>query len=388
MSTTSQNPIPVWSKLPKTSKSIFTTMSALAQETNAINLSQGYPDFDCAADLQELVTKYMGLGYNQYAPMAGVSRLLENIANKIDRLYNCELNPTEEITITAGATQAIYTAITSLIRENDEVIVFEPAYDSYVPTIQLSGGKPIYIRLSSPDFSIPWRDVKKLISGRTRMIIINTPHNPTGNVLTKKDYEELMTIVKNSNILLLFDEVYEHIVFDEHQHLSALSFPELRERSLVTFSFGKTFHNTGWKVGYCVAPPYLTKEFRKVHQFITFSVNTPAQYALADYLMDENNYKELSAFYQEKRDFFLDAIKDSRFQFTPAQGTYFQILDYSRISEANDLDFAVELTRKHKVASIPLSPFYSNQQDFTVLRFCFAKKRETLARAAEILNKC
>ncbi len=382
-----QMQIPIFSKLPKTGTTIFATMSQLAAQHQAINLSQGYPDFDCSPALIELVYKYMKDGHNQYAPLAGVPALREQIASKVNRAYDCAVNPETDITVTSGATQAIYTAITSMIRENDEVIVFEPSYDSYTPSILLNNGRPIYIRLEGPDFHIPWKAVKKVMTARTRMIIINTPHNPTGSVLSAEDMEELHHIVKDNNILLLFDEVYEHMVFDKGEHLSVLKYPALRDRSLVMYSFGKTFHNTGWKLGYCIAPAYLMKEFRKVHQYLIYCVNTPLQYALAAHLEDPSHYEGIADMYQQKRDLFLELIQKSRFKFVPTQGTYFQVLDYSAISTEKDIEFAKELTIKSKVASIPLSPFYSKKDNQHLLRFCFAKKDETLERAAQILCK-
>ncbi len=380
-----QMQIPVFSKLPKTGTTIFSTMSQLAEEHQAINLSQGYPDFDCSPTLIDLVYKYMQAGHNQYAPLAGVLSLREQIAKKVNSMYEADVDPQTDVTITSGATQAIFTAITSMIREDDEVIVFEPSYDSYSPSISLNGGRPIYIRLQAPDFHIPWKAVKKVMTARTRMIIINTPHNPTGSILSAEDMEELHHIVKDNNILLLFDEVYEHMVFDQKQHLSVLKYPALRERSLVMYSFGKTFHNTGWKLGYCIAPAYLMKEFRKVHQYLIYCVNTPLQYALSEYLEDASHYTGIGEMYQEKRDLFLGMLEKSRFSFVPTQGTYFQVLDYSAISDEKDIDFAKRLTSEHKVASIPLSPFYSKKVDQQMLRFCFAKKEETLRQAAQIL---
>lgn len=379
--------VPVWSKLPTTGTTIFTIMSQLAQVHKAINLSQGFPDFDCSPELMSLVYKYMKKGHNQYAPMAGVMKLREQIAQKATNAYGLNLNPLTNVTVTAGATQAIYTAITALIRENDEVIVFEPAYDSYVPAIQLNGGKPIYVQLEGPDYHIPWQHVKKLMNSRTKMIILNTPHNPTGAILTAADMDMLENIVRSSNILILGDEVYEHIVFDKNSHHSLLRYPNLWERSLITCSFGKIFHITGWKVGYCLGPSYLMKEFRKVHQYITFSVNTPVQHALAEYLQNEDNYHSLANFYQEKRDYFIKLIQGTNFKFQPSKGSYFQLLDYSNITDERDKDFAIRLTKEFGVASIPISVFYNNKLDQKMLRFCFAKQNETLEKAAERLHK-
>lgn len=382
MSTTK---IPVWTKLPATGTSIFSVMSHLAHQHDAINLSQGFPDFEGSPELVALVHEFMQKGFNQYAPMPGVMSLREQIATKIDRLYGLSVQPDTEITITAGATAAIYTAITAHVREGDEVIVFEPAYDSYVPAIMLAGGRPNSVQLEAPDYRIPWDSVKKVMNTRTRMIIFNTPHNPTGTVLHKEDMDELYNIIKDTNILILSDEVYEHMIYDGQRHESILNYPKLYERSLVTFSFGKTFHNTGWKIGYCVAPTYLMNEVRKVHQFVTFAVNTPIQHALAAYLKNEAHYLALPDFFQKKRDLFLALLKGSRFKWQPCSGSYFQLLDYSAITDEKDTDFAERLTKEIGVASIPVSAFYNNGLDQKMLRFCFAKKEETLEKAAALL---
>lgn len=375
------------SKLPKTGLSVFATMSGMADEYGAINLSQGFPDFECSIKLIGLVNKYMFNGHNQYAPMNGVMKLRETIAEKTERLYSASYNPETEIIITTGATQAIYTAISAFIREDDEVIVLEPAYDSYIPAIKLNGGVPVCIPLSHPDYSINWNNVRKRLSHHTKMIIINTPHNPTGTVFTKKDLLELERITKHTDIIILSDEVYEHIIFDGRQHQSVCLFPSLAERSIIVNSFGKTFHITGWKTGYCLGPEDLMKEFRKIHQFIVFCSNHPIQHALADFLKNKSNYEGLNEFYREKRDFFLRHLKSSRFKQTPASGTYFQLLDYSRISDEPEMDFAQRLIKEHKVGSVPVSSFYNNPVNNFILRFCFAKSEETLERAAEILCK-
>jgi methionine transaminase len=375
------------SKLPNVGTTIFTIMSKMAEEYNAINLSQGFPDFEVSAELIELINKQMKSGKNQYAPMPGIMPLREIIAEKTNNLYSLKYNPETEITVTAGGTQAIYTAITAIIREDDEVIVFEPSYDCYVPAIELNGGRPIYIQLKQPDYAIDWNEVQKAINSRTKMIIINTPHNPTGSILAASDLERLSKITAGSNIVILSDEVYEHILFDGFEHQSVARFPKLAERSFIVSSFGKTFHATGWKVGYCVAPAVLMTEFRKVHQFLVFSVNTPIQYALAEFLQNENNYKGLEKFYQEKRDYFAKLLKGSKFGLRPANGTYFQLLDYSKISEEKEMAFAEYLTKKIGVASIPVSVFYHKAFDNKVLRFCFAKSNETLEKAAEKLMK-
>ena len=373
------------SKLPEVPTSIFSVMSALALENNAINLSQGFPDFDSDLNLISLVNNAMLLGKNQYAPMPGVFSLRTIIAEKIASLYGRTYNPATEITITAGATQAIFTAIAATIKKGDEVLIFKPAYDSYQPTIELFGGKAISVQLNPENFNIDWELVKSLITNKTKMVIINTPHNPSGRILTTNDMLQLEAILKDTNILLLSDEVYEHIIFDGEKHQSAALYPGLAERAFIVASFGKTFHNTGWKVGYCLAPAALMKEFQKVHQFNVFSVNHPTQEALAEYLKTPSHYLDLSSFYQQKRDLFLHLIKDSRFEFTPSKGTYFQLLNFRNITEEKDTDFAILLTKKHKLASIPISVFNEQQLDTKVLRFCFAKTDDTLKKAAEIL---
>jgi len=373
------------SKLPNAGVTIFAKMTALANQHGAINLAQGFPDFLSSKKLISLVNNYMKKGMNQYAPMPGVLALRERIAEKVADLYKREFSPEKEITITAGATQAIYAAIAALIHEDDEVIVFEPAYDSYIPAIRVHRGMPVTIALKAPDYRIDWEMVKKKITHRTKMIMINTPHNPTGTVLSKNDMVQLEKITSGTDIIILSDEVYEHIIFDGIRHESILHYPALRERSIVVFSFGKTYHNTGWKIGYVLAPEMITKEFRGLHQFEVFSVNTPIQYALADFMQDKEEYLSVNNFYQQKRDLFCNLLKDSKFKLKPSAGTYFQLLDYASITDMPDMDFADELTVKHKVASIPLSPFYRDKPEDRMLRFCFAKKDETLKKAAEIL---
>jgi methionine transaminase len=373
------------SKLPNVGTTIFTVMSALANEYKAINLSQGFPNFECSPALVSLINEYMKKGMNQYAPMQGIMPLREIIAEKMQDLYGAKYNPEKEINITAGGTEAIYAAITAVINEGDEVIVFEPAYDCYVPAIELSGGIPIYIQLKAPDYTIDWNEVKKKVSHRTRMIMINTPHNPTGAVMTEKDMKELERITKGSDIIVLSDEVYEHIIFDGLKHQSVCRFPGLAERSFVVFSFGKTYHATGWKMGYVLAPEKLMIEFRRVHQFIVFTVNTPFQYALADYMKNKSEYLELGEFYQKKRDHFNNLIKGSKFKYIPASGSYFQSLDYSKITQEKDTDYAIRLTKEVGVASVPTSVFYHDPVDNKILRFCFAKTDETLEKAAEKL---
>ncbi|MCC7050931.1 MAG: methionine aminotransferase [Bacteroidia bacterium] len=380
-------PVQISSKLPGVGTTIFTTMSKLATEHSAINLSQGFPDFDCNPKLSTLMGSAIKNGHNQYAPMPGLLTLRESIAQKIFNLYSAIYNPDTEITITAGATQAIYTAITSIVKEGDEVIVFEPAYDSYLPAIKLCGGTPVFIPLKFPNYEIDWDYVKKSIRQKTKLIIINTPNNPTTSILNAKDLEKLEKLLRNTNIIVLSDEVYEHIIYDGYEHQSVCRFPKLAERSFIVSSFGKTYHTTGWKVGYCVAPKELMDEFRKVHQFNVFSVNTPAQYVFTELLKDKNLYLELSAFYTQKRNLFKNLLKGSRFTLMECAGTYFQLVRYNAISDEKDIDFAVRLTKEFKVASVPLSVFYHKPEDNKVLRFCFAKKIETLEKAAEILQK-
>lgn len=375
------------SKLPNIETTIFTVMSGLANKHNSINLSQGFPNFKSDQKLIDLVSNAMNSGYNQYALMPGNLELREVIAKKFDLLYGSSYHPESEITITAGATQAIYDVITAFIWPEDEVVIIKPAYDCYEPSVKFNGGKPVSIQLEAPNYQINWKEVKQKTSSKTKMIIINTPHNPSGTIFSKTDMLQLQDLTKNTNIIVLSDEVYEHIVFDGEEHQSACLFPDLKSRSFITASFGKTFHNTGWKTGYCCAPKELMEEFRKAHQFNVFSVNHPMQKALADYMQEPNNYLELSGFFQEKRDLFLSLIKDSRFQFKPSKGTYFQVLDYSKITQEYDVDFAKRLTIENGLASIPLSVFNDNKLDNKVLRFCFAKTDDTLKKAADILNK-
>ena len=375
------------SKLPGVETSIFAVMSKMAIENHAINLSQGFPDFDVSPELISLISKNMRKGNNQYAPMPGLPILRERISEKIYRLYGASYNPDTEITVTAGATQALFTAISAFVRDDDEVIIFEPAYDCYSPAIKLNRGIVKYAKLRLPDYHIDWQEVSRMISHRTRMIILNTPHNPTGAVLSKEDLDKLHNITKNTDIVILSDEVYEHLIFDGKKHFSLSAYSGLAERSIIIASFGKTFHATGWKMGYAAAPERLMKEFRKSHQFIVFAVNTPIQYALAEFLLNEENYIGLGAFYQKKRDFFLKLLKNSNFKPIPTFGTYFQVLDYSSISNKKEMEFAEWLIKEHKVASVPVSAFYHRKDDHKMLRFCFAKKEETLEQAAELLCK-
>lgn len=375
------------SKLPKTGTTIFTVMSALATEHNAINLAQGFPDFACSNKLIDLVHHYMKSGMNQYAPMPGVMKLREKIAAKTQELYSAVYNPDTEITITPGGTHALYAAISAFVGDGDEVIIIEPCYDSYLPAIKVNGGRAIFAELKYPNFKVNWDEVKKLVTYKTKMIIINTPHNPTGTTLGAQDMMKLEKIVKNSEIIVLSDEVYEHIIFDGIEHQSVARYPKLAERSIIVSSFGKTYHTTGWKMGYVLAPANLMVEFRKVHQFMCFSANTPIQYAIADYLDDKDAYLELGNFYQEKRDYFRNLVKGSRFKILPCEGSYFQLLGYNKITQEKDTEFAVRLTKEHKIASIPTSVFYHQSVDNQVLRFCFAKQNETLEKAAEKIMK-
>lgn len=379
--------IPIVSKLPQTGTTIFTVMSALAAELGAINLSQGYPDYDCSPELVELVSKAMTNGHNQYAPMPGLMALREQIAIKTEKLYGAVYNPDTEITVTAGGTQAIFTAISAAIHPNDEVIIFEPAYDCYAPAIKLMGGVVKSLELDPPDYRIAWDMVKRLINGKTKMIILNSPHNPTATILRKEDIDELSALVKNQDILILSDEVYEHLIYDGETHHSMARYPELQQRSFIVSSFGKTFHATGWKMGYCLAPAYLMAEFRKIHQFLVFSVNAPMQHAIAEYLKDENTYLSLPAFFQQKRDYFREGLKGSRFKLLPCAGSYFQSVSYDGITDEKDTEYAIRLTKEIGVASIPVSVFYRQGTDSHILRFCFAKRQETIDKAVDRLLK-
>ncbi|WP_409557727.1 methionine aminotransferase [Allomuricauda sp. SCSIO 64092] len=375
------------SKLPNVGTTIFAEMGQLALQYKAVNLSQGAPNFGTDPKLLELVQNALKDGHNQYAPMPGTYSLREKIAGKIEALYGTTYHPETEVTITTGATQAIFNVISAFIRPNDEVIVCKPAYDCYEPTIELYGGKVVPIELSNEDFQVDWETFKNKISAKTKMVIINSPHNPSGTLLSVGDMLQLQEILRGTNIVLLSDEVYEHIVFDGLLHESASKFPDLASRSFICASFGKTFHVTGWKLGYVVGPKELMREFRRVHQYTVFSVNHPMQKAVAAYLEDENHYLGLNQFYQEKRDYFLEAIRSSRFRFKPSDGTYFQVVDYSTITDESDITFSKRLIKEYKIASIPLSVFQLNNRDNGQLRLCFAKTRETLDRAAEILNR-
>lgn len=361
-------------------------MSKMAQDYNAINLSQGFPDFDCPERLKELVTARLYDNKNQYPPMAGIPLLRQQIAKKIKSLYGYSADEESEITVTSGATEALFNAVQATVSRGDEVILFDPAYDSYEPAILMAGATPIRLQLELPNYSINWQQFEDSITNKTRLVIINSPHNPCGSVLTTTDLNLLADIIRDKEILLLSDEVYEHMVFDGASHDSVLSHPELSEKSYAVFSFGKTYHATGWKLAYCVAKPELTAEFRKIHQFVTFTSNSFIQYAIADYMAECPEHAiELADFYQSKRDYFCELMESSRFTFTPSKGTYFQLMDYSKLSGKSDSDYAIELTQEQGVAAIPLTPFYAHAPDTKILRFCFCKDDSTLERAAKIL---
>ncbi len=371
------------SKLSSAQVTIFTEMSALATQYNAINLGQGFPDFDPPGELLELVKKHLSDHKNQYAPMAGALTLREALSDKLLQAYSCKVSPDNEITITAGATQAIFTAITAFVHAGDEVIIFEPAYDSYRPSIEIAGGKAVVFTMLPPDFHINWSMVKAMINEKTRMIIINSPHNPTGTTLKEEDLLKLAAVVRDTDIIILSDEVYEHLIYDGAQHQSVMRFPELYARSFAVFSFGKTFHATGWKIGYIAGPEYLTKEFRKVHQWNVFCVNSFIQYALAEYLTEKSHYEYLPNFYQQKRDFFKSILLKTEFKPLKSEGTFFQLADYTNVSELDDVSFTKEMTIKFGIATIPLSVFYSSKEDVKLIRFCFAKTEKLLSAAGE-----
>ena len=375
------------SKLPKVGTTIFTVMSALATEHKAVNLGQGFPDFPMSEELTGKVAEAMKNGHNQYAPMPGLIGLRESIAEKVEFLYQVKVSPDTEITITPGGTYAIYSSLTAILQPGDEVILFEPAYDSYIPNIEINGAKAVPLPLTYPDYKIDWDLVRSSINARTKAILINSPHNPTGSVLDKNDIAELKSAVAGTNIFIVSDEVYEHLIYDELPHESMLKYPELFERSFVNFSFGKTYHCTGWKLGYCIAPAAFTKEFRKVHQFNCFSCFTPAQVALADYLKNKDAYLSLPRFMQQKRDYFIELMKQTKFDLLPTSGSYFVCASYGRISDEADKDLAIRLTKEAGVATIPLSAFYHNQKDDKVVRFCFSKQNRTLQQAVERLMK-
>ena len=383
------NPYPrsIPSKLPNVGTTIFTVMSKLAADHKAINLSQGFPDFDCAPELRELFCKYVNSGFNQYPPMAGIIGLREAIAEKMQFLYGAQYDPEHEVTVTPGATYGVFTCVTAFVSPGDEVILFEPAYDCYGPAVEVNGGVPVYVQLRYPDYSIDWQAVQNAITPRTKLLIINTPNNPTATVMSAEDMRMLEGLLHGTDITVISDEVYEHIVFDGYEHQSVTRFPGLAERSFLVSSFGKTYSVTGWKMGYVAAPRELMAEFRKVHQFNAFVANGPFQYAFAEFMKNPEAYLHLAAFYQKKRDFFLEGLKGSRFKPLPSHGTFFQNLAYDAISDEKDTDLAVRLTKEHGVASIPVSVFYRQPPAHRVLRFCFAKSEATLAKGAEILSR-
>jgi len=373
-------------KDPNIKTSVFAVMSKMANDYDAVNLSQGFPDFGVSEELISLVNKYMTEGYNQYAPMPGVGVLREKLSAKIEKLYKYKYNPETEITITAGGTQALHSAISTIIHEGDEVIIFEPAYDSYAPVVSINGGRPVYVRLKYPDYAVDWEAVNQMVNSKTKLIIINSPQNPSGKIFSDEDLLNLIRIVSGTKILILSDEVYEHIIFDGKEHNSIAKYPELAERSILVFSFGKMYHATGWKLGYFAAPEKITEEIRKIHQFTVFAANTPIQYAVAEYLDKEDEYLKLPKFYQDKRDLFNGMLKDIGLDIIPAGGTYFQTVNFSDLTDETDFQLAERLTKKFGIASIPMSSFYHNEENTKTLRFCFAKKDEILKQAAEKLD--
>ena len=377
----------IQSKLPDVGTTIFTVMSKLAQDHGAINLSQGFPDFEPDEGLIERVEYHLRHGKNQYPPMIGIAELRSGIAAKLKANSHIDVDSETEITVTSGATEALFCAIEAVVQAGDEVIVFDPAYDSYVPAVTLAGGTPIHIPMRLPDYRVDWEALQQKLNSNTRLIIINSPHNPSSSILTSDDLDKLADAIRPLNCFVLSDEVYEHIIFDGETHASVLTHPELRAKSLAVFSFGKTYHVTGWKIGYCIAPPEVTTEFRKIHQFNVFTTSTPMQWAIADFLeSNPQNYQQLGSFYQQKRDLFCELIKGSRFRLLPSRGTYFQLADYAEISDMKDTDFANWMTTEKGVAVIPLSPFYQDPPDTKIVRFCFAKQDDTLSEAAQIIN--
>ena len=374
------------SKLPKIGTTIFTVMSKMAQDYGAINLSQGFPDFDCPERLRELVVQHLNDRKNQYPPMAGIPSLRQQITNKVKDYYGCDSDPETEVTVTSGATEALFDAVQAVVAVGDEVIVFDPAYDSYEPAVQLAGGKTIHVPLTLPDYGIDWDRLEQVINSNTRLIIINSPHNPCGSILHKADHDKFAALIRDYDILILSDEVYEHMVFDGMKHESVLGHEELRAKSFAVFSFGKTYHATGWKLAYCVAPEALMTEFRKIHQYVTFTTSSFVQYAIADFMAEcPGHTRELPDFYEEKRDLFCKLIAPSRLKFTPSKGTYFQLVDYSAVSDKSDVEFANYLTQEIGVAAIPLAPFYESPPATKIIRFCFCKDDSTLQQAAKIL---
>ncbi len=379
--------VAIQSKLPQVGTTIFTVMSQLANEAGAVNLGQGFPDFPMSAELTSMVSKAMQEGFNQYTHMNGYPPLVKALAAKANKLYNASIDAAASITITPGGTYAIYTALTTVLQPGDEVIVFEPAYDCYIPTIELNKAIAVPIQLQYPNYGIPWDEVKSKITSHTRMIVINSPHNPTGAVLSAEDMQMLSRIVEGTNIIILSDEVYEHLIFDGIEHQSILKYPQLFERSFVCFSFGKTYHCTGWKLGYCMAPEHLMKEFRKVHQFNCFTCPTPPQVALAEYIKNEDAYLSLGSSMQLKRDYFRVLMRDTPFTCIPSHGSYFECYSYASFSQVSDKELAIKLTKEFGVATIPVSAFYQHGQDNKVLRFCFAKSEATLEKAVEGLRR-
>lgn len=377
----------IQSKLPNVGTTIFTVMSVLANEHKAINLGQGFPDYPMSGELVSLVNQSMQAGHNQYVHMNGLPLLRERLAEKIEFLYGTKIDPDTEITITPGGTYAIYTALTTILEPGDEAIVFEPAYDSYIPNIEINGAVPVLIPLVYPDYKIDWELVRQKITSKTKLIMLNTPHNPTGAVLGSDDIKQLQDIVKGTGIFILADEVYEHLIFEGRQHESMMRYADLYQRSFVCFSFGKVYNCTGWKLGYCVAPPALTKEFRKVHQFNCFTCNSPVQFALAEFLKQRDNYLQLGSFLQQKRDYLSSLMQQTKFKAMPSFGSYFQLYSYSDITDESEMDFATRLTKEYGVATIPVSAFYKNGGDNKVLRFCFSKNENTLEAAANRLIK-
>ncbi|MDH5604331.1 MAG: methionine aminotransferase [Cyclobacteriaceae bacterium] len=375
------------SKLPYTGTSIFTVMSALAAEHGALNLSQGFPDFPVDPDLVERINDYMKRGYNQYAPMPGVPVLKQEISRVVEESFLRKTDPNEEVIIYSGATEGLFVTLLTIINKGDEVIIFDPVYDSYDPVTRLAGGIPVHVPLQPPYFDIPWEIVERKITNRTKAIVVNTPHNPTGKLFSEEDMQKLAFLAEKNDLYVVSDEVYERIVFDGRKHESVLKYPALRKRAIAIFSFGKTFHATGWKIGYTVAVPEITSELRKVHQFVTFSVNTPIQYALADHLKNPENYLNLGAFFQAKRDRFLEGIKGTKFVPLPCGGTYFQVVSVPDMEGLSDEEYVRRMTIRDGVAAIPISVFYQDQQDHRLLRFCFAKEDETIDRATEILRR-
>lgn len=377
--------VPITSKFPASGVSIFAQMTAMANEYNALNMAQGFPDFQCDPELVKRVNHYMKAGFNQYAPMPGLPLLRQRIATKTEKLYSAQYEWESEVTVVPGATLGLFCAISAIVRENDEVIVIEPAYDCYVPAIELNGGKAVFTKLKYQGFTIDWSEIKKLINFKTRAIIINTPHNPTGMVMSAQDMLTLEKLVENTDIIIISDEVYEHIIFDGLEHQSVARYPKLAARSFIVSSFGKTYHTTGWKMGYILAPERYTAELRRIYQYVTFAANTPIQYAMADYLEQEEAYLNLPSFYQGKRDLFRGLIKKSGFKLMPCQGSYFQLLGYEKFGTESDMEMAAKLTREFGIASIPISVFYHDKTDNKLLRFCFAKSNETLEKAGHIL---